>query len=105
MLSRHASTGRLLELDYFLSIGDAPLTTYNAIKNRSEINGYRKIDNDVAFGQGAIEVENTISRIGTGAERISAGPLGRNPDGQRTESVRGTPQVQKEVYSNLTGVQ
>ena len=79
MLTRHSETGKLIPIEYLMSIGDSPTTTYNAVKTRSGVNGYKKVDNNVAFGQAAEIVEDTIASIGTGpVVRAARG----NTDGQ-----------------------
>lgn len=103
MLTRHTESGKLIPIEYMMSLGDHPTTTYNAVKTRSGVNGYKKVDNNVAFGQAAEIVENTIAGIGTGpVVRAARG----NTDGQRTGSVAGsTSGTQADEIAQAVGMQ
>ena len=102
MLTRHVTNNRLIPISYMMGIGDQPLNTYNAVKLRSGVNGYRKLNNDVAFGQAAQIVEDTITSIGTGPVVRAARGV---EDGQHAGSDRIGIEGQTDEIALAVGMQ
>lgn len=77
MLKRYFDDGRFIDPGYALGCGDKPTEVYEQIKQRSDISGYSRWNNDVAKGQRPTPTEvsenNRVYSQCSGAWRASRG--------------------------------
>lgn len=58
VIARFQEEGRLVPPSYVMSIGDAPIKTFDNLKQREGINAYSYFDNNVKIGQEPIIIES-----------------------------------------------
>lgn len=62
VINRFGEEGRLVPPSYVMSIGDGPIRTFDALKERGDINAYSYFDNNVKIGEPAFIVESNDPR-------------------------------------------
>lgn len=90
-LTRWIETGRLVDPAYILSIGDSPVRTFDALKNRSDVDGFTAISTDIKRGQEPIVLErggaDADPGVGGGAARRLDQDAGRAPGEELTTEI------------------
>lgn len=93
-VERSLESGRLMPPDRILEAGDKPLETYVTLRGKGDFDSYELIDNDVARGSNARQIDRVAeatevdSKRGMG-RRGSGGDIpGVSPDERTTDEVR-----------------
>ena len=98
MLGRYFSEGRFINPSYAMAYGDKPTAVFEEIKQRSDINGYSRWNNDVAKGQrpklAEISENNRPYGVYNGTYgQVSGDAIGQTDSKTTSEESRGTNQI------------
>ena len=97
MLQRYFDTGRFINPAFVADYGNRPTEVYEQIKQRGDISGYSRWNNDVPRGQRPILVDVSESNRLYASYNGTSGQSGRQLSGRLAESSEQTAKLNNEI--------